>query len=201
MRKVKVYSTSTGLKVIDSEATTWGQLKDELEDNHDISLSNMSAVENKNNSSLVLSEAILPEGDFVLMLTPQKTKSGTRTYSEARATIKAAFENNKEAAIVHFNQDKNYTNKSTQELNDLLDSWTGSNASVEVKLVSEKKEIIVQTNDNTFSRVLNMIEGNTFSAKEKETLITMLGGEVKKFVVKQTTSKEDAWIESMKDKL
>jgi hypothetical protein len=81
-----------------------------------------------------------------------------------------------------------------------LDSWTGSNASIEVK-VAEKKEVIVQTKDNTFSRVLNMIEGNTFSAKEKETLITMLGGEVKKFVVKQTTSEEDAWIASMKNKL
>ena len=200
MRKVKVYSTSTGLKVIDSEATTWGQLKDELEDNHDISLSNMSAVENKNNSSLVLNEAILPEGDFVLMLTPQKTKSGAYTYNEARAAIKAAFEDNKEFAHAHFNQGKNYTNKSTQELNNLLDSWTGSNASIEVK-VAEKKEVIVQTKDNTFSRVLNMIEGNTFSAEEKATLITMLGGEVKKFVIKQTTFEEDAWIATMKNKL
>jgi hypothetical protein len=123
MRKIKIYSTATGIAVVDSNATNWGQLKNELNDKG-YSVSNMTAVENKNNSNLELDEAVLPDGEFVLMLAPKKTKSGGLSYSEIRLQIKQAFEDDKNAAHEHFNAgNKNYTNKSKDELEALLLSW------------------------------------------------------------------------------
>lgn len=122
MRKIKIYSTATGIAVVDSNATNWGQLKNELT-NKGYSVSNMTAVENKNNSNLELDEAVLPDGEFVLMLAPKKTKSGGLSYSEIRLKIKQAFEDDKKAANEHFNVGKNYTNKSKDELESLLLSW------------------------------------------------------------------------------
>jgi|694.fasta_scaffold100901_3 hypothetical protein len=123
MRKIKIYSTATGIAVVDSNATNWGQLKNELT-NKGYSVSDMTAVENKNNSNLELDEAVLPDGEFVLMLAPKKTKSGGLSYSEIRLQIKQAFEDDKKAAHEHFNAgNKNYTNKSKDELEALLLSW------------------------------------------------------------------------------
>ena len=76
MRKIKVFSTATGLKIVESSAVTWGELKEELS-NADVSVSNVKAVENKTNTTLELDDAKLPESDFVLMLSPEKTKSGS----------------------------------------------------------------------------------------------------------------------------
>jgi|694.fasta_scaffold06104_14 hypothetical protein len=122
MRKVKVYSTVSGLRQFDSSATIWGELKYELQ-NEGYSFSNMTVTENKRNSTLMLDEAELPEEDFVLMLTPQKTKSGAMSYGEIRAQIKEAFMSYGTAAATHFNEGKNYTNKSKDELEFLLNSW------------------------------------------------------------------------------
>jgi hypothetical protein len=122
MRKVKVYSTVSGLRQFDSSATIWGELKYELQ-NEGYSFSNMTVTENKRNSTLMLDEAELPEEDFVLMLTPQKTKSGAMSYGEIRAQIKEAFMSYGTAAATHFNEGKNYTNKSKDELESLLNSW------------------------------------------------------------------------------
>ncbi len=85
MRKVKVYSTAFGLKAINSAATTWGELQDDLTTNN-VTFGSMNAVENVGNTTLVLKEARLPEGEFVLMLTPQKTKSGS-DYKLVRAKV------------------------------------------------------------------------------------------------------------------
>lgn len=121
MRKVKVYSTAFGLKPINSSATTWGELQNDLDANN-ITYSGMNAVENVNNSTLMLSEARLPEGEFVLMLTPQKTKSGS-DYKTIRATVVEIITKYGVPAKEHFNQGKNYTNKSAGELAALITLW------------------------------------------------------------------------------
>lgn len=122
MRKVKVYSTAFGLKAINSSATTWGELTNDLDANS-ITYSGMNAVENVNNSTLVLSEARLPEGEFVLMLTPQKTKSGS-DYKIVRAKVVEIITAYGVPAKEHFNQGgRNYTNKSTEELMGLIVLW------------------------------------------------------------------------------
>ena len=126
MRKVKVYSTAFGLKPINSSATTWGELQNDLDANN-ITFSGMNAVENVGNTTLMLSEARLPEGEFVLMLTPQKTKSGS-DYKVVRATVVEIITKYGVPAKEHFNQGKNYTNKSAGELAALITLWNEKNA-------------------------------------------------------------------------
>lgn len=120
MRKIKVFSTATGLKIVESSAVTWGELKEELS-NADVSVSNVKAVENKTNTTLELDDARLPESDFVLMLSPEKTKSGG--YAEVRKTIQDIISNYGDSARSHFNEGKNYTIKPFSELETLLTEW------------------------------------------------------------------------------
>ena len=120
MRKIKVFSTATGLKIVESSAVTWGQLKEELS-NADISVLNVKAVENKTNTTLELDDAKLPESEFVLMLSPEKTKSGG--YSEVRTTIQKIISEYGTDAKNHFNEGKNYTIKTYSELESLLELW------------------------------------------------------------------------------
>lgn len=80
-RRIVVFSTKTNTsKALNSDASTWGELKTEIS-----SLLNeemvATVVETKN--QLVSPEAILPEGDFKLVLTPAKTKSGVEVISVA----------------------------------------------------------------------------------------------------------------------
>jgi hypothetical protein len=121
MRKVKVYSTAFGLKAINSAATTWSELQDDLTTNN-VTFNGMNAVENVGNTTLVLKEARLPEGEFVLMLTPQKTKSGS-DYKLVRNAVVDIITKHGVPAKDHFNQGKNYTNKSTAELMGLIVLW------------------------------------------------------------------------------
>ncbi len=122
MRKVKVYSTAFGLKAINSAATTWGELQDDLTTNN-VTFGSMNAVENVGNTTLVLKEARLPEGEFVLMLTPQKTKSGS-DYKLVRNAVVEIITKHGVPAKEHFNQGgRNYTNKSTAELLGLITLW------------------------------------------------------------------------------
>jgi hypothetical protein len=122
MRKVKVYSTAFGLKAINSAATTWGELQADLSTNN-VTFGNMNAVENVGNTTLVLKEAKLPEGEFVLMLTPQKTKSGS-DYKIVRATVVEIITKYGVPAKEHFNRDgRNYTNRNTAELLGLIALW------------------------------------------------------------------------------
>jgi hypothetical protein len=144
MRKVKVYSTAFGLKAINSSATTWGELTNDLDANN-ITYSGMNAVENVNNSTLVLSEARLPEGEFVLMLTPQKTKSGS-DYKIVRAKVVEIITKYGVPAKEHFNQGgRNYTNKSTAELLGLISLWIENTSATPVvkveKVVTPKVEL------------------------------------------------------------
>lgn len=133
MRKVKVYSTAFGLKAVNSTATTWSELQNDLF-NNDIRFSDMNAVENVGNTTLVLDEAKLPEGEFVLMLTPQKTKSGS-TYKQVRATAVEIITKYGVPAKNHFNQGKNYTNKSESELMALIVIWNEKHSKPAVPVV------------------------------------------------------------------
>lgn len=120
MRTIKVFSTATGLTILQSEAKTWSELKSELL-TKDIDVSNMRATENRTNTNLVLDEAQLPENDFVLMLSPEKTKSGG--YTDTRTEIQNIIKEYGEEAKSHFNVGKNYTLKTYSELMNLLDAW------------------------------------------------------------------------------
>ena len=75
IREIKVISsTRTTPKILNSEATTWGQLKDSLSDLGDMNA--MTALVKETRNSLQLDDSALPEGPFTLYLSPKNIKAG-----------------------------------------------------------------------------------------------------------------------------
>lgn len=137
MRTITVYSSSgrDGHSII-TDVTTWGSLKEELSAQN-VQHDKMKAVIGETKNTLESSNSVLPDGDFTLFLMPKKTKSGlfgkkkvdpsfdykTAGYKDLRKFIVEQMETNKEKASAHFNDGKNYTNKTTEELRLLVESW------------------------------------------------------------------------------
>lgn len=77
-RKIIVVSTTkTTPKVLYSEATNWRELQDSLGEFGNVS--SMRAVVKETKNDLTSPEAVLPEGDFTLFLTPKQIKAGFGT--------------------------------------------------------------------------------------------------------------------------
>jgi len=82
MRKIKIYAAGAdGIKEVMSNATTWGQLKSEIQSNQDTSylLANEMTVrvkETRNN--LEDANAVLPTGEFTIFLSASKVKSSNK---------------------------------------------------------------------------------------------------------------------------
>lgn len=131
MSKVTIFSTGGANKTIEVNSTTWGDLQKELS-NNGVSTSGMKAVHGQTRVTLEHKDAIIPEGDFNLFLLPVKTKSGSiltpaqveaLPYKDLRAELARLTASDGDSFKEHFNQDKNYTNKSTGELKELLISY------------------------------------------------------------------------------
>lgn len=73
-RIVTVFTSKGKKQKIETTATTWGELKPQVQEHYD--LSNLQPTENVNKTTLTHQDAVLPEGNFVLFLRPIKTKSG-----------------------------------------------------------------------------------------------------------------------------
>ncbi len=141
-KKVIVYSTVGGsAKTVETNAVNWGELQKDL-DKQGVSYSGMKAVDGGSKVTFENPEGVLPEGDMKLFLFPVKTKSGAgdngaagMSFSALRAFIKDALALDETKAKAHFNKDKNYTNKSTDELRALVASYKvpGGKASSSVK--------------------------------------------------------------------
>ncbi len=65
-----------------SDATTFGELKKEM---RQIKWSGMRVVERSTKTTLQMDDAILPQGDFILFLVPEKVKSGKKTSGGAES--------------------------------------------------------------------------------------------------------------------
>jgi hypothetical protein len=90
LREIKVLSsTRGGVKTVYSEATQWGQLKDSLSEFGDIS--KMSAVIKETKNTLSVDDALLPEGDFTLYLSPKQIKAGNTREVQILEDLKSAF--------------------------------------------------------------------------------------------------------------
>lgn len=121
-RVITMFSTKGGKNKVETEATTWGELKPLVEEKYD--LSNLQATENKNKTTLTHPDAVLPEGDFVLFLRPIKTKSGADMndlgFRELRALV------NNDSVKEYLNgvvPGKNWTQLTTDELRAGLNSY------------------------------------------------------------------------------
>lgn len=125
MRTITVYSTkNTTVKRYETETTSWEEFRNTLiNDGYD--LHNLQATENINRTTLLNLDAVLPNQDFVLFLRPIETKQGaTMTRSEIYAKI------NEDPDLKDFVKDSvstgNYTNASSDELEDLINEYYSS---------------------------------------------------------------------------
>lgn len=149
MREVVVYSTAGGEEVsIQTDATTWKELTAAFREN-EISWKGMRVVEGNTEVTYydpnitVRDDQELPAkyDKLVFFMAPVKVKSGvdisTLPYWECRSLIHNLISTNEDASS-HFNVDRNYTNKSTEELRALLTSWF--NYASEVNCLAELSE-------------------------------------------------------------
>lgn len=140
-KKVVVYTTNGGGKTIETDAKTWGELAAQLTKTG-INPAGMKAADNKKRT-YENSEAELPNDLTHMFLLPVKTKSGAGdlSFSEARAFITAALADDVEAAKAHFNQGgKNYTQKSTAALNELIASYKKPKGAKKASATTAKAE-------------------------------------------------------------
>lgn len=141
-RVITLWSTKNGKKVkVTSAATTWAELKEDIKAYNknrkageaEFTIDGLLATENQRRTDLANDAAILPATAFVIYFRAKETKSGIdgtegMGYKDLRAGIKEQITAHGEHAEAHFNEGKNYTNKSTDELRSLLASYTAPGA-------------------------------------------------------------------------
>ena len=125
---VKVFSTQMGEREVETNATTWGDLQNDLK-KQSIGFSKMKAVIGETKLTLEADGAMLPAQGFTLFLMNKKTKAGgtdvsSLSYKELRKTINVILKMDEDAKD-HFNEGKNYTTKSTPILREMLESYSG----------------------------------------------------------------------------
>lgn len=196
-RKIKVYSTKSPLQEINipNKEISWGEMKAIL-DSHNILHTGMNAMENSNNSQLAKDFSKVPLNATMIVLTPIKTKSGldvdALSYKELRSTIQQLIADEGEVAAEHFNKDKNYTNKSTAVMRELLKTW--QNDAEKVSDSHFSKEDIIQAilnlpdyaeNSSDYDKAIDCLNGEcqepkkvTLTDKEKD-FLQMISSEMK----------------------
>lgn len=149
-RVITVFTSKGKKQKIETDVTTWGDLKPLVEEHYD--LSNLQPTENVNKTTLLHQDAALPEGNFVLFLRPVKTKSGgefdNMSFKDLRANLTDA---DKEA--LQETTGKNWTRVTKQDLIDQLNSRS-SNTSESV--VEEVQEETVSEDSNAIESVTNL---------------------------------------------
>lgn len=97
MKTVKIFSTKTQKsESIETSATTWSELRSEILAKTSALKEDMVASVFETKVTLVSDQAVLPTGNFTLVLTPAKTKSGgidtAAIMASLRDKINEAFE-------------------------------------------------------------------------------------------------------------
>lgn len=74
MRRITLYSSRNGRNVLDTDARTWGEIKEAVGQFYD--LSTLKAAESINKTTLESDAAVLPTEDFTIFLRPKNVKAG-----------------------------------------------------------------------------------------------------------------------------
>lgn len=210
--KVKVYSTQMGEKEIDTQALDWGGLQQELRRNG-ISYKGMKSVIGETKHTLEVDSAGIPQTDFTLFLMPVKTKSGlcldcdpsNMSYKELRGGIKEILDgDDSDKAKNHFNDEKNYTTKSTDVLRSLYILWMGDTP-IETKVSTSYADMPYKGLRAAVKAIIDSVgddakahfnEGKNYTTKGTDILREMLSswtGEAPKVeAVAQSTTKAEA---------
>lgn len=132
-RKITIVSTKTQKKyVIESDATTLGELKEALSANN-IDYSDMTFYEGLSKTELNHNESILPHdierngqttNELVFMLTNMNKKIKSGALSEVREALYAEIKNNGWQDLVVSTFGKNFTQVSTADLANFVENMT-----------------------------------------------------------------------------
>lgn len=212
-RVITVVSTVGKPKVkINYDGNDWAGLKKLLEKGgvdtdggkfNSYSLSNMKCVESTKKGTLEHPQAIIPDGDFNLFLMPMKSKSGgSLTRAEAYAKIKGFIAENEDKAKEHFNQEKNYTVKTTDALNELIEKYQpGTKKSVAKEKATAIADVVSSVKDakeaGDTEGVVAQLSGLSTDEKLDLVIQLLLGikgdkGELAPEVVKETVKEPTA---------
>lgn len=153
MRTIKIVQTATAsVKRFDSDATTWGELADQIKDEYN--LDKVKATVKETKGTLEHHEAVLPEGEFTIFLRAAKNKAGGKnefssmSFKELRAWVKEHPEV-KEYFKKNPIEGRNWTQWSVEELantinnfvnNDLKPTPTENAANISESVKESKKE-------------------------------------------------------------
>lgn len=148
-RIVTVFTSKGKKQKIETEATTWGELKPQVQEHYD--LSNLQPTENVNKTTLTHQDAVLPTGNFVLFLRPVKTKSGIDGveglgFRDLRKLVTS------DEIKEHLNNQvdgKNWTQLGTDDLRAGLSSFNASDAPVVEETVEEVVEEVAETQEES----------------------------------------------------
>lgn len=184
MRKVIVYSSKGQRKSYETEASTWGELKQLIEFDYD--LSNLQATENINKTTLEHVDAKLPEGDFVLFLRPIHQKAGydfdTMSFRELRNMLDDDIKNH----LSNLYPSKSWTQLSTNELREGLESYySDDKPSYNNPIVTEVEEpfgetVMPETGDVKESILVILDEVTEKIEEVKGLLVAYIGNNVEK---------------------
>ena len=178
-RNVSAFQPGVGRRDFQSNAITYGQLKEELIA-QGFNLSNTRVTEGNTQLDLVNDDAVLPvniqkrgqlTNDLIIVMTPNaRPKSGSidvqnASYAELKAAVKALYHGEQSAeARAHFG---NYTQMKTEVMRDLLKEWqvyyespadTAKFEEVRSKLESgDFKVLTTEVNQNVYNEALKHI--------------------------------------------
>ena len=178
-RNISAFQPGVGRRDFQSRATTYGQLKEELQ-SQGFDLSNTRVTEGNTQLDLVNDDAVLPvniqkrgqlTNDLIIVMTPNaRPKSGSidvqnASYAELKAEVKALYHGEQsEEARAHFG---NYTQMKTAVMRDLLHEWqipqrysadTAKFEEVRSKLESGDFEVLtIEINQNIYNEALKYI--------------------------------------------
>lgn len=178
-RNISAFQPGVGRRDFQTNATTYGQLKEELQ-SQGFDLSNTRVTEGNTQLDLVNDDAVLPiniqkrgqiTNDLIIVMTPNaRPKSGSidvqnASYAELRAEVKALYHGEQsEEARAHFG---NYTQMKTDVMRDLLQEWqvsqeyladTDKFEEVRSKLESGDFEVLtIEINQNIYNEALKYI--------------------------------------------
>ena len=153
MRTIKIVQTATAsVNRFDSEATTWGELTEQIKD--DYNLDKVKATVKETKGTLEHHDAVLPEGEFTIFLRAAKNKAGGKnkfssmSFKKLRAWVKEHPEV-KDYFKKNPIEGRNWTQWSVEELantinnfvnNDLKPTPTKNAADVVESVKESKKE-------------------------------------------------------------
>lgn len=154
MRTIKIVVTSTAtVKTYESNATTYGELLDQI--GTDIDMSNVKATVRETRNSLDREDALLPEGPFHIFLRAAKNEAGIDFHALEYKEMKAWIKENEEVKFFFKNNKidgRNWTQFTKAELADTLSRYQSltqqEETTSEVEENTSTEETVKETEEN-----------------------------------------------------